>query len=79
VLLWIVVLNNHLKVLYKKGQRSSSKKSFIYSIVQHESIPQAILNTNIVCQSKSGMGKTAVFVLTTFQQGEPIDEQVNNL
>ncbi len=55
------------------------KSSFIYSIVQHESIPQAILGTDIVCQAKSGMGKTAVFVLATLQQLEPVDGQVKNL
>jgi superfamily II DNA/RNA helicase len=47
------------------------------SEVQHESIPQAILGTDIVCQAKSGMGKTAVFVLATLQQLEPIDGQVS--
>jgi superfamily II DNA/RNA helicase len=55
-----------------------NENSFIYSIVQHESIPQAILGTDIVCQAKSGMGKTAVFVLATLQQLEPIDGQVKN-
>ena len=44
--------------------------------MQHESIPQAILGTDIVCQAKSGMGKTAVFVLATLQQLEPVDGQV---
>merc|ERR1719420_2904357 len=38
------------------------------SEVQHECIPQAILGTDILCQAKSGMGKTAVFVLSTLQQ-----------
>merc|ERR1740127_227868 len=38
------------------------------SEVQHECIPQAILGTDVVCQAKSGMGKTAVFVLATLQQ-----------
>lgn len=45
--------------------------------MQHESIPQAILGTDIVCQAKSGMGKTAVFVLATLQQLEPVESQVN--
>ena len=36
--------------------------------VQFECIPQAILGTDILCQAKSGMGKTAVFVLATLQQ-----------
>jgi ATP-dependent RNA helicase UAP56/SUB2 len=49
------------------------------SEVQHESIPQAILGTDIVCQAKSGMGKTAVFVLATLQQIEPVDGQVKFL
>lgn len=34
------------------------------SEVQHECIPHAILGGDIVCQAKSGMGKTAVFVLS---------------
>merc|ERR1719214_424188 len=38
------------------------------SEVQHECIPQAILGTDVLCQAKSGMGKTAVFVLATLQQ-----------
>jgi len=47
------------------------------SEVQHECIPQAILGMDIVCQAKSGMGKTAVFVLATLQQLEPVDGQVS--
>eukprot|EP00916_Digyalum_oweni_P002563 GHVL01004682.1.p1 GENE.GHVL01004682.1~~GHVL01004682.1.p1 ORF type:complete len:440 (-),score=62.59 GHVL01004682.1:629-1948(-) len=38
------------------------------SEVQHECIPQAILGVDILCQAKSGMGKTAVFVLAVLQQ-----------
>lgn len=49
------------------------------SEVQHECIPQAILGMDIVCQAKSGMGKTAVFVLATLQQLEPVDGQVSCL
>lgn len=41
------------------------------SEVQHECIPQAVLGMDILCQAKSGMGKTAVFVLATLQQLEP--------
>jgi len=36
--------------------------------VQHECIPQAVLGMDIICQAKSGMGKTAVFVLATLHQ-----------
>ena len=35
------------------------------SEVQQECIPQSILGIDVLCQAKSGMGKTAVFVLTT--------------
>ena len=38
------------------------------STVQQECIPQAILGTDVLCQAKSGMGKTAVFVLACLQQ-----------
>ena len=46
------------------------------SEVQHECIPQAILGMDIICQAKSGMGKTAVFVLATLQQLQPEDGTV---
>ena len=36
---------------------------------------QAVLGMDILCQAKSGMGKTAVFVLATLQQLEPVDGQ----
>jgi len=38
------------------------------SEVQQEVIPQAALGMDIICQAKSGMGKTAVFVLSVLQQ-----------
>lgn len=50
--------------------------AIFYSEVQHECIPQAILGMDILCQAKSGMGKTAVFVLATLQQIDPVDGQV---
>ena len=53
--------------------------SFSLCIVQHECIPQAILGMDVICQAKSGMGKTAVFVISTLQQLEPTDGQVSVL
>lgn len=49
------------------------------SEVQHECIPQAILRMDVICQAKSGMGKTAVFVLATLQQLEAVEGQVGVL
>lgn len=49
------------------------------SEVQNECIPQAVLGMDVLCQAKSGMGKTAVFVLATLQQLEPVDGQVSVL
>ncbi|BDA49645.1 DEAD-box ATP-dependent RNA helicase 56 [Coccomyxa sp. Obi] len=46
------------------------------SEVQHECIPQAILGMDVICQAKSGMGKTAVFVLSVLQQLEPVENEV---
>jgi ATP-dependent RNA helicase UAP56/SUB2 len=46
------------------------------SEVQHECIPQAILGTDVLCQAKSGMGKTAVFVLACLQQIDSSDKAV---
>ena len=47
--------------------------------MQHECIPQAILGMDVICQAKSGMGKTAVFVLSTLQQITPVDGEVSVL
>merc|ERR1711957_132044 len=49
------------------------------SEVQHECIPQAILGTDILCQAKSGMGKTAVFVLACLQQIDASEKAVKVL
>ncbi|KAL9624796.1 MAG: hypothetical protein Q9160_001151 [Pyrenula sp. 1 TL-2023] len=42
------------------------------SEVQQKTIPTAMLNVDVICQAKSGLGKTAVFVLTTLHQLEPV-------
>jgi superfamily II DNA/RNA helicase len=49
------------------------------SAVQHECIPHAILGMDVLCQAKSGMGKTAVFVLSILQQLEPKAGEVSAL
>lgn len=38
------------------------------SLVQQQCIPKAKMGVDILCQAKSGMGKTAVFVLTLLDQ-----------
>lgn len=76
------MVKNRLGVVKKKsGGVTWRLKSnlFIFSpllVVQHECIPQAILGMDVLCQAKSGMGKTAVFVLATLQQLEPVTGQV---
>ena len=47
--------------------------------VQQECIPQAVLGMDIICQAKSGMGKTAVFVLACLQQLQAVEAQVDTL
>eukprot|EP00891_Asterochloris_glomerata_P007850 jgi/Astpho2/7850/Aster-06136 len=45
------------------------------SEVQHQCLPHTVLGMDVLCQAKSGMGKTAVFVLTLLQSLEPgVDE-----
>merc|ERR1712080_684344 len=48
------------------------------SEVQHECIPQAILGTDMLCQAKSCMGKTAVFVLACLQQIDASEKVPNS-
>eukprot|EP00866_Antonospora_locustae_P000574 jgi/Antlo1/574/1475 len=49
------------------------------SEVQQECIPKAIMGVDILCQAKSGTGKTAVFVLATLQQLNPIPKETSIL
>ena len=53
--------------------RPSARFSLVplHAAVQHECIPHAILGNDVLCQAKSGMGKTAVFVLSILQQLDP--------
>lgn len=48
----------------------------VFSEVQHKCMPPAILGRDVICQTKSGMGKTPVFVFSTLQQIEPVPGQV---
>ena len=64
--------------LYTWRIRLSNLGSICYT-VQQVCIPQAILGTDVLCQAKSGLGKTAVFVLTTLQQIEPVDGETSVL
>lgn len=57
--------------LFKTAARKTSN-SVAFFIVQQKCIPQAILGGDVLCQAKSGLGKTAVFVLTTLQQVETV-------
>ncbi|CAN6873803.1 unnamed protein product [Brassica oleracea] len=65
---YLLILNGSLAAIF-----------FGSTSVQHECIPQAILGMDVICQAKSGMGKTAVFVLSTLQQIEPSPGQVSAL
>lgn len=49
------------------------------SEVQQEAIPAAVNGKDVICQAKSGMGKTAVFVLSILHQLEPVEGQVSAL
>merc|ERR1712226_1553778 len=49
------------------------------SEVQQNCIPQAVLGADIICQAKSGMGKTCVFVMAVLQQLEPKDGEIDTL
>jgi ATP-dependent RNA helicase UAP56/SUB2 len=44
------------------------------SEVQVEAIPMALQGQDILCQAKSGMGKTAVFVISILNQITPTDD-----
>jgi len=47
--------------------------------VQQECIPVAAFGRDLICQAKSGMGKTAVFVLSVLQQIDPDSNSLDTL
>jgi ATP-dependent RNA helicase UAP56/SUB2 len=49
------------------------------SEVQQEALPQAMMGSDIICQAKSGMGKTAVFVLSVLHRLEMPPEPISPL
>ncbi|ODV71063.1 DEAD/DEAH box helicase [Cyberlindnera jadinii NRRL Y-1542] len=49
------------------------------SEVQQVCIPQSIHGTDVLCQAKSGLGKTAVFVLSTLQQLDPVPGEISTV
>ncbi|KAF8400648.1 hypothetical protein HHK36_013947 [Tetracentron sinense] len=70
------ILSTDPEGLFILTEDSIAPNLFGSSSVQHECIPQAILGMDVICQAKSGMGKTAVFVLSALQQIEPVAGQV---
>jgi len=59
-------------------QRSIGDAGFEHpSEVQQNAIPFAMVGNDMIVQAKSGMGKTAVFVIATLQQIEPDIENVS--
>jgi len=46
------------------------------SAVQCRALPLALMGSDVICQAQSGMGKTAVFVLSVLQQIDPEEPHV---
>eukprot|EP00485_Elphidium_margaritaceum_P002301 CAMPEP_0202686510 /NCGR_PEP_ID=MMETSP1385-20130828/2263_1 /ASSEMBLY_ACC=CAM_ASM_000861 /TAXON_ID=933848 /ORGANISM="Elphidium margaritaceum" /LENGTH=440 /DNA_ID=CAMNT_0049341095 /DNA_START=150 /DNA_END=1472 /DNA_ORIENTATION=+ len=67
-------------MLRKELMRAIGDAGFEHpSEVQHSAIPKAILGQDMIVQAKSGMGKTAVFVLATLAQVQPEKDVVDTL
>lgn len=60
--------------IFRKASTRTTRSDIYFSsfTVQQKCIPQAILGQDVLCQAKSGLGKTAVFVLVSLQQIEPV-------
>ena len=64
------------KKFIARGEGRTFYHLYIYLYAVFIAMLQAVLGMDILSQAKSGMGKTAVFVLATLQQIEPVDGQV---
>ena len=43
--------------------------------MQQQCLPKSLMGIDVLCQAKAGMGKTAVFVLTTLNRMEQIEDK----
>eukprot|EP01083_Nonionella_stella_P002307 6654_1 len=67
-------------MLQKELMRAIGDAGFEHpSEVQHSAIPKAILGQDMIVQAKSGVGKTAVFVLATLAQVQPEKDVIDTL
>jgi len=67
-------------MLKKELMRAIGDAGFEHpSEVQHSAIPKAILGQDMIVQAKSGMGKTAVFVLATLAQVQPEKDVIDTM
>ena len=57
-----------LSVDFNIPQKVCQMCIFNLNIVQQECIPMALMGVDVLCQAKSGMGKTAVFVLSVLNR-----------
>ena len=48
-------------------------------LVQQQCLPNSLIGVDILCQAKSGMGKTAVFVITVLNRLEESAQEVSCL
>jgi hypothetical protein len=72
----------HLSMRFKLSSFRSERDLTFYSrlpTVQQACIPQGLLHSDLLCQAKSGLGKTAVFVLTTLHSLDPVEGEVQVL
>lgn len=74
----------HGRTQHVPSQSNPTTNSFSFSFsflspVQQSCIPQSILGNDVLCQAKSGLGKTAVFVLSTLQQLDPTPGEISTV
>ena len=66
-----MALNIHLKVWYIFWTHHNESLQTInadFFTVQQECLPKALMGTDVLAQAKSGMGKTAIFVLAVLNR-----------
>lgn len=60
-----------MKAISECGFEHPSEGNFLFfacnSLVQSQCIPKALMRGDILCQARSGMGKTCVFVISVLQ------------
>lgn len=66
----IIYYYYYLRGILSRYSHRTKSRIYLWVSVQADALPEALAGHDLLCQSKTGSGKTAVFVLSTLNRME---------